>query len=119
MSGAAVNDEIEEYALSVSNVQNRYYFGTSPFSAEGRALYRAQSPIEFYDRIATPTLIWSTTGDTTVPVTMSYSLFHALRDRHVPVQFAVFPGKTHGPSNPVQTADLTDLWIAFLDAHCK
>jgi dipeptidyl aminopeptidase/acylaminoacyl peptidase len=119
VSGAAVNDESEEYALSVSNVQNRYYFGTSPFTAAGRALYRAQSPSEFYDRITTPTLIWSTTGDTTVPITMSYSLFHALRERGVPVRFAVFPGKTHGPSNPVQTADLTGLWGDFLDAHCS
>jgi dipeptidyl aminopeptidase/acylaminoacyl peptidase len=119
VSGAAVNDEIEEYALSVSNVQNRYYFGTSPFAPGGRDLYRAQSPIEFFDKITTPTLIWSTNGDTTVPVTMSYSLFHALRDRGMPVKFAVFPGKTHGPSNVVQTADLTDLWTGFLDEHCK
>ncbi len=118
VSGAAVNDQSEEYALSVSNVQNRYYFGTSPFTAAGRALYRAQSPSEFYERITTPTLIWSTTGDTTVPITMSYSLFHALHEQGVPVEFAVFPGKTHGPSNPVQTADLTGLWGDFLDAHC-
>jgi dipeptidyl aminopeptidase/acylaminoacyl peptidase len=50
---------------------------------------------------------------------MSYALFHALRDRGVPVRFAVFPGKTHGPANPVQTADLTRLWTGFLDAHCR
>jgi dipeptidyl aminopeptidase/acylaminoacyl peptidase len=119
ISGAAVNDEIESYALSVSNVQNRYYLGTSPYLSGGDAFYRAQSPITFAARIETPTLIWGTTGDTVVPVTMSYALFHALRDRNVPVKLIVFPAATHGPADPAQTEDLTDAWLAWLDRYLR
>jgi dipeptidyl aminopeptidase/acylaminoacyl peptidase len=119
ISGAAVNDEIESYALSVSNVQNRYYLGLSPYLPGGEALYRSQSPIEFAARIETPTLIWGTAGDTVVPVTMSYALFHALRDRKVPTKLIVFPSASHGPADPAETEDLTDAWLAWLDRYLR
>ncbi len=119
ISGAAVNDEIESYALSVSNVQNRYYLGLSPYLPGGEALYRAQSPIEFASRIETPTLIWGTAGDTVVPVTMSYALFHALRDRRVPTKLIVFPSASHGPADPAETEDLTDAWLDWLDRYLR
>lgn len=117
VSGAAVNDEIQSYDLSVSNVQDRYLFGTTPYGPGGYELYRAQSPVALAAQITTPTLIWGTTGDPVVPVTMSYALFRALKVRNVPVKFVVFPGATHGPANPVQTADLTNLWLAWLDRY--
>jgi dipeptidyl aminopeptidase/acylaminoacyl peptidase len=119
VSGAAVNDEVQSYDLSVSNVQDRYLFGTSPYAEGGLDIYRAQSPITFASKITTPTLIWGTTGDAVVPVTMSYAMFRALRERHVPVKFVVFPGASHGPGNPVQIADLTDIWLDWLDRYLK
>lgn len=117
VSGAAVNDETEEYNLSISNVQNRYYLLASPYTGDGARIYAEQSPITYYKDITTPTLIWSTTLDPVVPIPQSYALYHALVDNHVPVRFVVFPGSTHGPSNPVQTADLTRFWLDWLDAH--
>ena len=117
VSGAAVNDETEEYNLSISNVQNRFYLLASPYVGNGAQIYAEQSPITYYKDITTPTLIWGTTLDSTVPIPLSYSLYHALTDNHVPVRFLVFPASTHGPGNPVQTADLTRFWLAWLDAH--
>lgn len=119
VSGAAVNDEIASYDLSVSNVQNRYYFGTSPYARGGRALYRSQSPIEFARDITTPTLIWSSTGDPVVPVSMSYAMFHALKDNGVPVKFVVFSSQTHGPSTFRDAEDLTNLWVDWLDRYLR
>jgi dipeptidyl aminopeptidase/acylaminoacyl peptidase len=117
VSGAAVNDETEEYNLSISNVQNTYYLGTSPYADDGAKIYAQQSPITYYKDITTPTLIWGTTLDPVVPIPQSYALYHALVDNHVPVRFLVFPAATHGPSNPVQTADLTRFWLEWLDEH--
>ncbi len=119
VSGAAVNDETEEYNLSISNVQNRYYLLASPYVGNGAQIYAEQSPITYYKDITTPTLIWGTTLDSTVPIPLSYALFHALTDNHVPVRFLVFPASTHGPENPVQTADLTRFWLGWLDDHLK
>jgi dipeptidyl aminopeptidase/acylaminoacyl peptidase len=112
-----VNDETEEYNLSISNVQNRYYLGTSPYVGDGTRIYAQQSPITYYKDITTPTLIWGTTLDPVVPIPQSYALYHALIDNHVPVRLLVFPATTHGPGNPVQTADLTRFWLEWLDAH--
>ena len=119
VSGAAVNDEFEEYNLSTSNVQDAYLLGSSPYAGKGWSVYAEQSPITNYGQITTPTLIWGTTLDPVVPIPQSYSLFHALRDNRVPVQLLVFPASTHGPSNPVQTADLTRLWLAWLDRYLR
>ncbi len=119
VSGAAVNSEFDEYNLSTSNVQDRYPLGTSPYTGDGQRIYRDNSPITYYAQITTPTLIWSTTLDPVVPITQSYALYHALHDNRVPVRFAVFPAVTHGPADPRQTAELTMLWLDWLDAHLR
>ena len=119
VSGAAVNSEFDEYNLSTSNVQDRYPLGTSPYTGDGQRIYRDNSPITYYAQITTPTLIWGTTLDPVVPITQSYALYHALRDNRVPVRFAVFPAATHGPADPRQTAELTTLWLDWLDAHLR
>ncbi len=119
VSGAAVNSEFDEYNLSTSNVQDRYPLGTSPYAGDGQRIYRDNSPITYYAQITTPTLIWSTTLDPVVPIVQSYALYHALHDNGVPVRFAVFPASTHGPADPVQTAELTRLWLDWLDEHLR
>lgn len=119
VSGAAVNDEIDEYALSTTNVQNRYYFGTSPYAKGGEQIYRAQSPITFAAGVTTPTLIWSTTGDPVVPIPQAYKFYHALHEHHVPVRFAVLPAPGHGPDTASQTATLTRLWIDWLNTYLR
>jgi dipeptidyl aminopeptidase/acylaminoacyl peptidase len=119
VSGAAVNSEYDEYNLSTSNVQDRYPLGTSPYAGDGLRVYRENSPITYFAQITTPTLIWGTTLDPVVPITQSYALYHALHERHVPVRFAVFPASTHGPADPVQTAELTRLWLGWLDSYLR
>jgi dipeptidyl aminopeptidase/acylaminoacyl peptidase len=117
VSGAAVNDETNEYNTSISNVQNTYYLGSSPYVGDGPHIYAEQSPITYYKDITTPTLIWSTVGDPVVPISQSYALYHALTDNHIENKFLVFPATTHGPSNPVQRADLTRFWIDWIERH--
>ncbi|MBV8244452.1 MAG: S9 family peptidase [Candidatus Eremiobacteraeota bacterium] len=120
VSGAAVNVETESYDLSVSNVQDRYYQGgVSPYVGDGMKHYIASSPITYAASIVTPTLIWGTTRDPVVPVTMSYALYHALKDNHRTVRFVVFDAPTHGPNTPRNTEELTDLWIGWFDRYLK
>lgn len=117
VSGAAVNDETEEYALSTSNIQNRYYLGTSPFTAGGAELYRSQSPITYAGQVTTPTLLWGTTLDPVVPIPQMYAFYHALLERGTRVRFVVFPAGTHGPADERQTVLLTRLWLQWLDTY--
>jgi dipeptidyl aminopeptidase/acylaminoacyl peptidase len=119
VAGAAVTNEFDEYNLSESNVQDRYPLQTSPFADDGERIYHDNSPISYFAQITTPTLIWSTTLDPVVPITQSYELYHALRERQIAVRLAVFPAATHGPDGPRQTAELTRLWLDWLAAHMR
>lgn len=117
VSGAAVNDEAEEYNFSISNVQNRYYMGARPWVGDGPKIYAAESPLTYAAQITTPTLIWSTTGDPVVPTTMSYSMYHAMRDNDHTVKFVEFVAPTHGPSNPRNMEEITKEWLDWLDRY--
>ncbi len=119
VSGAAVNDEAEEYYLSITNVQNRYYLGERPSNPDGAKLYARESPLTYAAEITTPTLIWSTTGDPVVPTTMSYSMYHAMLDNGRPVKFLEFVAPTHGPSNPRNTEEITRAWLGWLDTYMQ
>lgn len=117
VSGAAVNDETEEYNLSVTNVQNRYYLGARPSVGEGAKLYAAESPLTYAAQITTPMLIWSTTGDSVVPTTMSYSMYHAMHDNGRTVEFVEFVAPTHGPSNPRNMEEITTVWLDWFSRY--
>ncbi len=119
IAGAAVTDWREQYDLSDGNVQMRYQFGGSPWSADLEKQYRDHSPITYARDIKTPTLIIATTGDARVPVTQSYRLYHTLKDNEVPVKFVAYPVAGHFPGDPVRQKDVFRRWVAWLDEHMQ
>ena len=96
-------DWTEEYELSGEGnlAWTRDSLGGSPWDAASAALYRTGSPITYAGQITTPTLILSGTADTTVPITESFALYHALSSRHVPTTFIGIPGAHHSAQDPV------------------
>jgi dipeptidyl aminopeptidase/acylaminoacyl peptidase len=121
VSGAAVNDLVEEYALSDFNVSNRYSFAgfSSPYSGEAIGSYREQSPITYVAKIKTPTVILCDTGDARVPITQSYQMFRALKDHGVTTKFYAYPVAGHFPADPVRAADVQKRWIDWLAEYLK
>jgi dipeptidyl aminopeptidase/acylaminoacyl peptidase len=119
VSGAAVNDMIHEYALSDFNVTNRFAFGGSPWSPKLLKAYRDQSPITYAGQITTPTLILSDTGDARVPITQSYLMYHALKDRGGTVQFIAYPVPGHFPSDPIRSSDVYRRWVEWIDRYLQ
>ncbi|MBV9736643.1 MAG: S9 family peptidase [Candidatus Eremiobacteraeota bacterium] len=120
VSGAAVNNLIDQYALADNGVGWRYEFGGRPWSSPKMfAAYRAQSPITYAASITTPTLILSDTGDARVPITQSYAMFRALRDHHVPTRFFAYPVGGHFPGDPVRSTDVDRRWIAWLAQYLR
>jgi dipeptidyl aminopeptidase/acylaminoacyl peptidase len=121
IAGAAPNSPVDQYNESGADngTTTAYFFGGSPYSGDRMKDYAAQSPLTYAKDVTTPTLIWSTTGDPAVPVVQSFAMYHALQDNHVPVRFVLYPGDTHGPANPVQAADITELWVEWLDKYMK
>lgn len=119
VAGAAVNNWIDEYALSDNNVSVRFSFGGSPWTGKYMEQYRAQSPISYAWDINTPTLILSDTGDARVPITQSYEMFRALRDRGTPVRFFAYPAAGHFPGDPVRSMDVYRRWIDWIVSYMK
>jgi dipeptidyl aminopeptidase/acylaminoacyl peptidase len=118
--GAAPTDIPVDYAIGNYNVLNRYFYGGPLWASKaGHQLYVDQSPITFAWNITTPTLIMSSVDETTVPVTHSYELFHALRDRGVPTQFIAYASSEHVPSDPVSFLDIFRRWVAWFDRYMR
>ena len=119
VAGAAVTDLTDEYCFSDGNVQGRYGFpqAATPWTPEGEKLYREQSPITFAATVRTPTLILTDTGDARVPPTQSYRLYHALKDRGVPVSMVAYPVPGHFPGDPTRSRDVYRRWADWLDKY--
>jgi dipeptidyl aminopeptidase/acylaminoacyl peptidase len=110
-------DWTEEYELSGAGnlAWTRDSLGGSPWDRQSAALYRTGSPITYAGEITTPTLILSGTDDTTVPITESFALYHALSSRGIPVKFIGIPGAHHSPQDPVHRElyyRTIDRWVA-------
>ena len=76
--------------------------------------YIDQSTITYAWNITTPTLILSDTGDSRVPITQSYAMFRALKDRGTTVEFWAYPVSGHFPSDPVRTMDVYRRWSDWI-----
>ncbi len=120
MAGAAPTDLPVDYAIGSYNVLDRYFYGRSLWdSRSAQQMYVDQSPITYAWDVTTPTLIMSSVYDTTVPVTHSYELYHALKSRGIPVEFVVYPSSEHFPSDPVTSEDIYRRWVGWFDRYLR
>src|SRR2546428_1550573 len=110
VSGAAVNNLLDQYVLSDGGLGRRLTWG-SPFSGDNVKKYVEQSPITYARNVKAPTLIMSDAGDARVPIPQSFQMYHALRDNGVPVKFIVYPVSGHSPDDPVHQADVDRRYI--------
>ncbi len=111
LSGAAVNDLVDEYDLSDGNVQVGFGFRGSPHVGNNLADYRAQSPITYALQVTCPVLIVSDIGDARVPVTQSFRMYRTLKDNGKPVRFVGIPVDGHNPGDIVRRIERDRLWV--------
>jgi dipeptidyl aminopeptidase/acylaminoacyl peptidase len=119
VSGAAVNDMVDEYSLADNGVGWRYAFGGSPFTGNRLQAYIDQSPLTAAWSVTTPTLIMSDVGDARVPITQSYKFFHVLKDHGTTVEFWAYPVSGHFPGDPVRAQDVDRRWLNWIDEYLK
>lgn len=118
VSGAAVDDFIEEYDLSdIFDYMPSLMGGLSPWRGDGHARYVAASPITYVQDVTAPTLILSDTGDYRVPSVQAYAFYHALLESGKTVQFVAIPAYGHFPSDPVRQVEVYKRWVAWMDQY--
>jgi dipeptidyl aminopeptidase/acylaminoacyl peptidase len=67
---------------------------------QAQAVYDSRSPLNHLDGFKVPLLVLQGAEDPVVPPNQSQRIVEALRARHVPVAFVLYPGEGHGFRNP-------------------
>lgn len=120
VSGAAVNDFIEEYDLSdVFDYMPSLMGGLSPWRGSGRARYVASSPITYASGVTAPTLILSDTGDYRVPTVQAYAFYRALKEAGKTVTFVAIPAYGHFPGDPVRQTEVYKRWAGWMERYLR
>ncbi|HTX76906.1 MAG TPA: S9 family peptidase [Terracidiphilus sp.] len=117
IAGAPVTNLIDQYNLSDSNVSRAAAIGGSPYTGDWMKHWVEQSPITYYARVKTPTLVLQDVGDYRVTITQGYELYHALKDRGIETEFYAYPVGGHFPNDPVRVRDVYRRWIEWLDQY--
>jgi dipeptidyl aminopeptidase/acylaminoacyl peptidase len=117
IAGAPVTNLVDQYALSDANVARAASIGGSPYTGDWMKHWLEQSPITYYEKMVTPTLVLQDTGDYRVTITQGYELYHALKDRGVRTEFYAYPIGGHSPADPVRLRDVYRRWIEWLDLY--
>ena len=97
-SGAGAMNWTSMYAQSDIQRARQEYFGGKPYDNFERLW--DMSPLKYIKNATTPTLIHVVDGDPRVPRPQSEELHMALRQLGVPTEFFVYPGSTHGITEP-------------------
>jgi len=119
VSGAAVNNLVDQYVLGDGALYRRLTWGSPYSGAENLKKYIDQSPITSAKNVKTPTLILSDTGDVRVPITQSFEMYRALSDNGVPVKFIAYPVSGHFPADPVHQADVQRRYVEWFSTYLK
>ena len=117
IAGAPVTNLLDQYTLSDANVARAGSIGGSPYTGDWMKHWVEQSPITYYEKMKTPTLILQDTGDYRVTITQGLELYHALKDRGVKTEFYAYPIGGHSPADPVRIRDVYRRWIEWLDLY--
>jgi dipeptidyl aminopeptidase/acylaminoacyl peptidase len=118
MAGAAVIDLVDDYNLNDLRLFTRAFSDTLT-RPQDLALMKEQSPITYVDEMKTPLLMLSDTGDVRVPVTQSYKLYHALRERGQEVKMILYPVSGHFPADPYRLRDIDRRWADWFSERLK
>jgi dipeptidyl aminopeptidase/acylaminoacyl peptidase len=118
IAASPLTNWLDQYSLGDLNVTvGANNFGRSPYTAESMKHYVEQSPITYYEKMVTPTLILHDVGDYRVPITQGYELYHALKDRGVKTEFYAYPISGHSPADPVRMRDMYRRWVEWLSRY--
>lgn len=80
---------------------------------EAQAVYDSRSPLNHLDGFKVPVLVLQGADDPVVPPNQSQRIVDALRARHVPVAYILYPGESHGFRKPETIINSLQAELAF------
>jgi dipeptidyl aminopeptidase/acylaminoacyl peptidase len=80
---------------------------------QAQAVYDSRSPLNHLDGFKVPVLVLQGADDPVVPPNQSQRIVDALRARHVPVAYILYPGESHGFRKPETIINSQQAELAF------
>jgi len=91
--------------------------GGDPATKEGRDILAKKSPITYVDQIRNPLFIVQGKNDPRVKKTESDQIVQAMKEKQLPVTYAVYPDEGHGFARPENRISFYALAEQFLHEH--
>jgi dipeptidyl aminopeptidase/acylaminoacyl peptidase len=114
--GAGLPDLYSMYSQSDIHRYMRLYFdGKAPW--DNFQEYWDHSPMKYVGNVKTPTMILHGQSDTRVPIPQSEEFYRALYERHVPVEYVVYPRENHGFVEPRHLVDRLQRYVVFFGKY--
>ena len=117
-SGAGTSNWISMYAQSDVQRNRQFYLGDKLPYHDFDA-YWNQSPLKYITRAKTPTMIHVVEGDPRVPSPQSVELHMALKQLGVPTELYMYPGNTHGITDPRNQLVKSVSEMAWMDYYVR
>lgn len=117
-SGAGTMNWISMYAQSDVQRNRQFYIGDD-FLYENFEPYWDQSPLKYIANATTPTMIHVVEGDPRVPSPQSVELHMALKKLGVPTELFMYPGRTHGITQPRNRLVKAVSEMAWMDYYVR
>jgi dipeptidyl aminopeptidase/acylaminoacyl peptidase len=107
---------LELLARDTHKFESRYLDGLiGPYPA-ARDVYRARSPINFVERLASPLLLFQGLQDPVVPPDQAQAMAEAVRAQGLPVALITFDGEQHGFRKAATIARCLEIELFFYGA---
>ena len=117
-SGAGTSNWISMYAQSDVQRNRQYYLGDKlPY--DNFDAYWNQSPLKYIKKAKTPMMIHVVEGDPRVPSPQSVELHMALKQLGVPTELYMYPGNTHGITDPRNQLVKAVSEMAWMDYYVR
>jgi len=114
--GAGLPDLYAMYSQSDIHAYMRLYFNEkAPW--DNFQEYWDHSPMKYVNNVKTPTMILHGQSDTRVPIPQSQEFYRALVERHVPVEYVVYPRENHGFTEPYHLVDRMQRYLVFFGKY--
>jgi dipeptidyl aminopeptidase/acylaminoacyl peptidase len=80
---------------------------------QAKAVYDSRSPLNHLDGFKVPVIVLQGADDPIVPPNQSERIVEALRARHVPVAYVLYPGESHGFRKPETVINSLQAELSF------